>query len=252
MIHHRLRSLRMSALAARASRVCLSCSLTWGAFTAAGLAQPLLTSDDHVAGEVVSQAGNSQANTAQSAQTSTTQTTPPQQANPPQAQSQQGANPPQGQSQQQRTPPQTPPPPTRPNNPFENVPTTPETTPKPAEKQNPTGIQEAQTAPVGDNIIEGVEFRGQRKVPQDTLRALIYTKKGDVYDEESLHRDFIALWNTGRFDDLKIEKEKGPGGGIILRFVVTERRTVHTIDYTGNKSISKSEILDRLKERKVV
>ena len=36
-----------------------------------------------------------------------------------------------------------------------------------------------------------------------------------------------------------------------LRFVVTERRTVHTIDYTGNKSMSKSEILDRFKERHV-
>ena len=33
--------------------------------------------------------------------------------------------------------------------------------------------------------------------------------------------------------------------------MVTERRTVHTIDYTGNKSITKSEILDRFKERKV-
>ena len=28
-------------------------------------------------------------------------------------------------------------------------------------------------ASVGDNIIEGVDFRGQKKVPQDTLRALI-------------------------------------------------------------------------------
>ena len=104
---------------------------------------------------------------------------------------------------------------------------------------------------MGENIIEGVDFRGQHKVPQDTLRALIYTKKGDVYDEESIHRDFIALWNTGRFDDLRVETEKGPSGGIILRFVVTERRTVHVIDYTGNKSISKSEILDRFKERHV-
>ncbi|MGI8961625.1 MAG: outer membrane protein assembly factor BamA [Bryobacteraceae bacterium] len=104
---------------------------------------------------------------------------------------------------------------------------------------------------MGENIIEAVEFRGQHRVPQDTLRALIYTKKGDVYDEEAIHRDFIALWNTGRFDDLRIEKEKGPNGGIILRFLVTERRTVHTIDYIGNKSISKSEILDRFKDRKV-
>ncbi len=157
------------------------------------------------------------------------------------------------QTSPQQTPPQQPkptPPPANPNqqNPFENVPEAPQ---KPAAPQNPTGVQEAKPAAVGANIIEGVDFRGQHKVPQDTLRALIYTKKGDVYDEASIHRDFIALWNTGRFDDLRVETEKGPGGGIILRFVVTERRTVHVIDYTGNKSITKSEILDRFKERHV-
>ena len=146
-------------------------------------------------------------------------------------------------------PPQNPPSPQKPPNPFENVPEAPaKAPPKPAA---PTGIQETKAATVGDNIIEAVEFRGQKKVPQDTLRALIFTKKGDVFDEESIHRDFISLWNTGRFDDLRVETEKGPQGGIILRFVVTERRTVHTIDYTGNKSISKSEILDRFKERHV-
>ena len=115
----------------------------------------------------------------------------------------------------------------------------------------PNGIQEAKPIAIGDNMIEEVQFRGQKKVPQDTLRALIFTKKGDIYDEDAIHRDFISLWNTGRFDDLRVEREKSPNGGIILRFVVAERRTVHTIDYTGNKSISKSEILDRFKERHV-
>lgn len=155
------------------------------------------------------------------------------------------------QQQQQQTPPQQQPAP-KPPNPFENVPTAPEK-PAPGQQppQNQPGVQEAKPATVGENIIEGVDFRGQRKVPQDTLRALIYTKKGDTYDEESIHRDFITLWNTGRFDDLRVEKERGPNGGVIIRFVVTERRTVHTIDYSGNKSISKSEILDRFKERKV-
>lgn len=156
----------------------------------------------------------------------------PQQTTPPQQ--------PAGTPQQQNPP--------APQNPFENVPTAPEKAPQPT---NPSNIEEAKPASVGENIIEGVEFRGQHKVPQDTLRALIYTKKGDVYEEEAIHRDFISLWNTGRFDDLRIEREKGPNGGILLRFVVTERRTVHTIDYSGNKSISKSEILDRFKERKV-
>ncbi|MBV9612574.1 MAG: outer membrane protein assembly factor BamA, partial [Acidobacteriaceae bacterium] len=151
-------------------------------------------------------------------------------------------NPPQQQNPRQQNPP-----PQRPPNPFENVPAAPE---RPAPTP-PSATQEAKPVPIGENMIEEIQFRGQHRVPQDTLRALIFTKKGDVYDEEAIHRDFLSLWNTGRFDDLRIEKEKGPSGGVILRFVVTERRTVHTIDYSGNKSISKSEILDRFKERKV-
>jgi outer membrane protein insertion porin family len=165
-----------------------------------------------------------------------TQTQPPA---PPPSQSQQPAP----QAPQQAPPQQ--------NNPFENVPEAPAKPKPPAQPAPSTGIQEGKVAPVGDNIIEAVDFRGQKKVPQDTLRALIFTKKGDVFDEDAIHRDFIQLWNSGRFDDLSVETEKGPNGGIILRFVVTERRTVHTIDYTGNKSISKSEILDRFKERHV-
>ena len=225
MIHHRLRGLRMPASAASVvSSVCLFLLLS--------------------AGPAVSETAIDAAGTAAQAPS------PSNSSNQQPAASQQMPAPQQQQtSSQQQTPPpqQTPPQQQKPPNPFENVPAAPE---KPAAPTNPN-VQEAKPAPVGENIIEAVEFRGQHKVPQDTLRALIYTKKGDVYDEDAIHRDFIALWNTGRFDDLRIEKEKGPNGGVILRFVVTERRTVHTIDYTGNKSISKSEILDRFKDRKV-
>ena len=85
---------------------------------------------------------------------------------------------------------------------------------------------------------------------QDTLSALIFSKKGDRYEEEALHRDFMALWNTGRFDDIRIEREAGKVGWIV-RFVVVERPVVRSIKYEGNKSVTVSEILDRYKERKV-
>ena len=39
--------------------------------------------------------------------------------------------------------------------------------------------------------------------------------------------------------------------GIIVRFVVTERRVVRTIKYENMKSVTQSEVLDRFKERKV-
>jgi outer membrane protein insertion porin family len=142
---------------------------------------------------------------------------------------------------------QPPAPPKKPQNPFENVPEQtkpgqpPLETPKPAEANKP---------PQGP-VIEDIEFRGERRIPQDTLRALIFTKKGDIYNEDALRRDFMALWNSGRFDDIRLETEPGTHGGIIVRFVVTERRVIRSIKYEGAKSVTVSEILDRFKERKV-
>lgn len=160
------------------------------------------------------------------------------------------AQPPQTQQPPTQQPPKQPPQQPRRANPFETVPQSTEQqppkleTPKPAEepKANPDHPQE--------DTIELIEFRGARRVPQDTLRALIVTKKGDKYDEEALHRDFMALWNTGRFDDIRMEREVGKTGWIV-RFTVVERRIVRSIKYDGLKSISQSEILDRFKEKKV-
>ncbi|HUI82510.1 MAG TPA: outer membrane protein assembly factor BamA [Bryobacteraceae bacterium] len=149
-------------------------------------------------------------------------------------------------------------PPARSQNPFENVPQ--ETTPPPPAQQPPAAPAqqpqletpkppEAPVQPSGE-LVESVEFRGARRVPQDTLKALIVTKAGDVYNEDALRRDLLTLWNTARFDDIKVETEMGRTG-LIVRFVVTERRVIRSIDYPGAKSVTVSEILDRFKDRHV-
>jgi outer membrane protein insertion porin family len=148
--------------------------------------------------------------------------------------------------------------PPRQNNPFENVPQAAPTQPAPPtpvappqfEAPRPAEPGQAQPA-LASNVVEGIEFRGARRVPQDTLRALIFSKVGDLYNEETLRRDFMALWNTNRFDDIRLETEKGDRGGTIVRFVVTERPVIRDIKYEGAKSVSTSDILDRFKERKV-
>jgi len=150
------------------------------------------------------------------------------------------------------------PPPAK-NNPFEAVPQGAEPAKPVAQPPAPAGQAPGLQAPkppaepepqAFEDVIETIEFRGVRRVPQDTLRALIYTKKGDKLDDESIHRDFMALWNTGRFDDIRVEREMGKTGWI-LRFTMAERRVIRSIKYDGNKSITNSEILDRFKERKV-
>ena len=163
------------------------------------------------------------------------------------------------------------------NNPFENIPQSgpapppartpaapanpapPATPAAPAiqtpQFENPTPAQPVPAATPGEtlapDVIEAIEFRGSRRVPQDTLRAMIFSRKGDIYNEDTMRRDFMALWNTNRFDDIRLETEKGDQGGMVVRFVLTERRMVRNITYPGLKSASVSDVLDRLKERKV-
>jgi len=146
----------------------------------------------------------------------------------------------------------------KPQNPFETVPEAAQ--PQQAKPAQPAPQQPALEAPKpaeqlkaqpGGQVIEAIVFTGARRVPQDTLRALIATKKGDIYNDDDLHRDFMALWNSGRFDDIRMETEPGPGGGLIVRFAITERRVVRSIKYENVKSLTVSEILDRFKERKV-
>ena len=167
------------------------------------------------------------------------------------------------QQKPEQTPAQTPPgaPAQPPKSPFENVPVSPEGAPPPLQQpaqqqQRPAQPQMEAPKPVeaakprAGEPIEAIEFRGARRVPQDTLKALINSKAGDIFSEDAIRRDFMALWNTGRFDDIRLETEPGRIG-LIVRFVVTERRVIRSINYEGIHSVTVSEILDRFKERKV-
>jgi|SRR5579862_391045 len=78
--------------------------------------------------------------------------------------------------------------------------------------------------PAGNQIIEGIEFHGLRRVPQDVMRLVIHTKAGDVFDEESVRKDFKDLRDTKRFDDIQVKIAPGERGGMVLVFTVKEVR----------------------------
>ena len=100
------------------------------------------------------------------------------------------------------------------------------------------------------DVIAGIDVRGNRRIPQDTIKARIFTRPGDIYDQQALERDFNSLWNTGYFEDIRFEREQTPKGWLIHVFV-KEKPTIREINYVGLSSISTSDVLDRFKERKV-
>src|SRR5271165_2975458 len=102
-------------------------------------------------------------------------------------------------------------------------------------------------------FIERIDFTGNRRIRTDTLKARIFSRDGDPYNEETLRRDFQALWNTQFFEDLKLTVEDSPDkpNGKIIIFDVRERPIIRRIRYEGIHSISESAFPNRFKEKKV-
>jgi len=98
--------------------------------------------------------------------------------------------------------------------------------------------------------IDQIRVIGNRRIPKETILARLFTHPGDTYDPVSIERDFNSLWNTGYFDDLRIEREETVKG-IILNIFVREKPTIREINYKGLNSITQSDILDRYKKEHV-
>jgi outer membrane protein insertion porin family len=130
----------------------------------------------------------------------------------------------------------------------------PETPPEPpaqtAPGQPPRPAVVVPVEPPTEVTIEDIIFRGNRRIPAATLRARVFSHKGDVYDEGALERDFMALWNTGFLDDIRCEVTDGEKGKIVT-FYVREKKLVRSIDYKGLNTVQQSDVLDEFKKRKV-
>ena len=75
---------------------------------------------------------------------------------------------------------------------------------------HPVWAQRAQPPSGPQYTIDRIEFQGNRRIQRDTLLARIFSRPGDPYTEEAIHRDFQALWNTQFFEDIRLEVEDDP------------------------------------------
>jgi outer membrane protein insertion porin family len=116
----------------------------------------------------------------------------------------------------------------------------------PARSQDAQAGQQTQSS----QTIDQIRVIGNRRIPKETILARLFTHVGDIYDPVSIERDFNSLWNTGYFDDLRIEREDTEKG-IILNIFVREKPNIREINYKGLNSVTVSDVLDRFKKEKV-
>ncbi len=109
-----------------------------------------------------------------------------------------------------------------------------------------TALAQQSTGP----IIERIDIRGNRRIPEDTIRFYILSRAGEPYDEMRLGADLIRIYQSNYFEYIEIQERDGDTGKIIT-VILKEKPQIRSIEYKGNKSFTESNILDAFKEEKI-
>jgi len=102
----------------------------------------------------------------------------------------------------------------------------------------------------GPNTITAIRVIGNRRIPKETVLARLFSRVNEAFDPATVERDFNSLWNTGYFEDVRIEREDTPQG-ITLDIFVREKPTINEINYKGLSTVPQSDVLDAFKKTKV-
>jgi outer membrane protein insertion porin family len=99
--------------------------------------------------------------------------------------------------------------------------------------------------------VERFEAVGNTSVASDTIRVYLGIVPGEPYDPAALQRNFLNLWQTGLFDDIRLEADRAENGNVIVRAVVKERPRIGSVEFRGNKDLQTAKINEALEKEKI-
>jgi len=98
-------------------------------------------------------------------------------------------------------------------------------------------------------LIADVVVEGGLTVTADTVSYYLGLAPGDAIDPKLVAEGFHRLWDSGLFEDVRIEVEPTEDGEVVLYVVIIERPFVTNVVFEGNKKLKESDLKDRLDER---
>ncbi len=105
-------------------------------------------------------------------------------------------------------------------------------------------------APTGELPLCAPQVIGNRRYPKESILARLFSRQGNPYDAATVERDFNSLWNSGYFEDVRIEKAEGANCTQLIIYV-REKPTIGSIEYKGLNAVTVSDVLERDKKAKV-
>ncbi len=91
--------------------------------------------------------------------------------------------------------------------------------------------------------VTDIRVEGLQRIAPGTVFSYLPIKTGETFDETRSADAIRALFRTGFFKDVRIERDSG-----VLVVVVEERPAISSIEITGNKDIESEPLLVSLKE----
>jgi outer membrane protein insertion porin family len=94
----------------------------------------------------------------------------------------------------------------------------------------------------GSFVIEDIQVRGLRRISPGAVFIAMPVRVGDVLDEARSGEIVRALFQTGFFSDVRLDRE-----GSVLVVAVEERPSIGEINLSGNKDIKTEDLLKALR-----
>lgn len=104
--------------------------------------------------------------------------------------------------------------------------------------------------PGDGDLIERFDTIGNSSVAKDTIRVYLGIVPGDPFNAQAVQSNFVNLWQTGLFDDIRIETERGDTG-VIVKVTVKERPRIGSVEFRGNKELNQQKINEVLEREKI-
>jgi outer membrane protein insertion porin family len=102
-------------------------------------------------------------------------------------------------------------------------------------------------------LVESVDFQGNRRLRDDDLLYYIQTRPGDQFTQQQIERDLQALLSLNFFNktETRVLTSTGVRGGVDVIFEVTELPIIRDLQFKGTKAITESDILKAFRENRV-
>ena len=101
-------------------------------------------------------------------------------------------------------------------------------------------------APSPQLLVKAIEIQGNKRVDRNSILIKLKTREGEPFSVEKAREDVKALYQTGFFEDVKVDAQPFEGG-VKLVYLVKERPLVGRILIRGNKKLKDKDIKKELK-----